>query len=166
MVAVDDAGHLLPAGEDVPAVHVSVHPLGRGGQRLDDRVPSRPYVNRELGERGGRETVFRRLPIRFEGVGSHLPGLDAERAVGQSDMQPGNRRADILKEDRIQSRAGVSAAAPKHREHRVRGAIVVGEHRNQRSSRARPYRTTTRPGWFKDSQGARRACSAAWDTFY
>ena len=49
VVDVDDAGHLLAVGEDVPTVYVSVDALRCRGQRLDDRVPSRPAG----GEPGG-----------------------------------------------------------------------------------------------------------------
>jgi len=40
VVAVDDAGHLLPVGEEVPTMCVPVNTLRWRGQRLDDRLPS------------------------------------------------------------------------------------------------------------------------------
>ena len=40
VVAVDDAGHLLPVGEEVPTMYVPVNTLRWRGQRLDDRLPS------------------------------------------------------------------------------------------------------------------------------
>jgi len=40
VVAVDDAGHLLPVGEEVPTMYLPVNTLRRRGQRLDDRLPS------------------------------------------------------------------------------------------------------------------------------
>jgi hypothetical protein len=71
---------ILRVSEEVPAVYVPVDALWCRGQRLDDQVPSRPCASRQLGDRGGRDTVFRREPQRREQAGSDLPGLDAERA--------------------------------------------------------------------------------------
>jgi len=126
-----------PSVRMFPAVHVAVDAAAAPRTAPGRSSPPRLHSGRQLGERfSGR----RSRSVCHDAVsvpGPHLPGLDAERAIGQRRMHPGDRRAYVLQEARIQLRVAVialgSIGARRTERHRRRSRTpsVVRQHRDR-----------------------------------